>query len=390
MPTLRVWSIAGTSPVLIAWRTVGRERGADAVAEREPRLDHVLVVVQALEQAAAGERGRGHRAADQDARGGDRGARRGLEGADRDQDAGGADRGHADRRDRPCPRVRDALDAPAAGERGGGDHRGDERDREHLDTRRRARSARRPPRAARSPAPRRSGSRASARAEPPREHRRRARRRRCRTRPGGRPRSRARRSRRRRSSRSRHCAGRSVASATASASARSCVATITVRSRCASAATVSAITRAVSGSSAAVGSSSRIASGSRVNARASATRARSPPDSAFAARGRNERVQPGGGQRRVAGVVGQRRQPVREVVRDRSRQHHRRLRDERDAPAQRAAGRRARMSLAVEPDRPRLGFGQPVQAAQERALARAGRAHEREHLTARRGRMRRR
>ena len=46
--------------------------------------------------------------------------------------AGGADGGDADRRDRPRARVRDALDAPAGGERGGGDHRGDERDREHL------------------------------------------------------------------------------------------------------------------------------------------------------------------------------------------------------------------------------------------------------------------
>ena len=33
MPTLRVWSMAGTRPVLIAWRSVGRERLADPVAE---------------------------------------------------------------------------------------------------------------------------------------------------------------------------------------------------------------------------------------------------------------------------------------------------------------------------------------------------------------------
>ena len=47
--------------------------------------------------------------------------------------AGGADRRKADRRDRPRPRVRDALQPPAGGERGGGDHRGDEGDREQLD-----------------------------------------------------------------------------------------------------------------------------------------------------------------------------------------------------------------------------------------------------------------
>ena len=255
---------------------------------------------------------------------------------------GGADRGHADRGDRPRARVRDALDAPAGGDRRGGDHRGHERDRQHVDLEdERDQRADRGELHDRARGGDQRSRGVSPSCEPPGEPGRERRRTRPRRDLQDRlahapPRARSRALRRavtrapRPSTRRR----RSVASATASASARSWVATITARSRCASAATVAAIRCAVSGSSAAVGSSSRIAS------RLARQRARQRDAGALAARERLRRarqergVQPGGGQRRVAGVVGQRRQPVGEVVRDRPRQHHRRLRDQRHAPAQ--------------------------------------------------------
>ena len=195
---------------------------------------------------------------------------------------------------------------------------GHERDRERRRTRRRARSARRPPRAARSPAPRRSAiSRVSPSSQPPRE------------RGGERDERDAARDLQDRGAhaaaavrawrRPAACAGAPPRSARAARrhpaaqlrvgdrlGERACRASRRSRPgpRAASAATVAAITRAVSGSSAAVGSSSRIASGSRVSARASATRARSPPRQRLR-RARQERgVEPGGGERRVAGVVG--------------------------------------------------------------------------------------
>ena len=339
MPTLRVWSIAGTSPVLIAWRTVG----ASAVRMRSPSESRASIMsssscrpssrrrpVSVVAVIAPPIRMPGGR---------DRGARRGLEGADRDQDARRADRGHADRGDRPRAGVRDALDAPAAGDAP-----------RWRPSRRRTRSraasysktsaisaptaasctiaraaairiSRLSPSCSRQASPAASATKAMPHAT-------------CRT-PGAHR--------------------RSVASATDSASAWSWVARITARSRLASAATVS---RDHAARSRGPGRRSARRAGSR-RGRASApapsaTRARSPPDSAFAERGQERGVE---ARRRRAPRRARRRrsavEPVGEVVGDRPRQHHRRLRDQRDAPAQDLRGD-ARMSVAVEPDRPGL------------------------------------
>ena len=138
--------------------------------------------------------------------------------------------------------------------------------------------------------------------------------------------------------------------------------------------------RAVAASSAAVGSSSSSSSGSRVSARASATRARSPPDSSLAGRSRKLGVEAGVAQRldESLGVRGGRRgETVGDVLAHAAGQHHGRLADEADASAQRARVERRRV-LAVEQDRSAVRHVQPVEAAQQRALAGARGADERD------------